>query len=1068
MKTAILFLITVLAATTLAATRTPYSYHEDFATRQFRDAMQTTADWDTVTMSLRQSTSQGTLVGTWNSPGTAVGIAVDGDVAFVADQAAGLQIVSVAEPAHPVSLGALNTTGAAWDVDAEGDWVFVADGAAGLVAIDVTSLSHPTVGSVYDSPGTAYAVDVAGDAAYVADGTGGLRVVSIVDPQALASRGTVTVGGLAYDVKVDGDVAWVAAYDAGLVAVSVTNPAAPAVLGSLNTTGRSTGVAIDGDWAYVADGTNGLVVVDITTPAAPVLRATLALADLARGVAADGDWVYVADENGGLNLVDVSDPLQPALVHTQTPPANARAVALAGEYAFVADNADGLRVLKIATTTVPLEPAAAVATTYPGNDQEVAGDYLYQTNYYQGVSVFDVSDPLTPVIVGNCDTDYAAGLALAGDRLYVADMDYGLKVINVADPTHPAQVGSYAGTGPYYDVTVAGDYLLVANQAYGLTILDNSHTAAPTLMSHLATGDWAWEIVVAGNVAYVADYRAGLTVIDITDPFYPSVLARLDLVGDLTGLAVSGDYVYGACWNQGLVVINVHDPAAPALVATCPSTQYGRKVVVQGDRAYLSEASQGLKVIDIANPLAPVVLDAWQPGGSVYNVALAGDVAFVVRSGPNYLTSARVRARTGEPGNRARSLAVDCQDETLLKYRLTTAQTGNFSWSLLAGGDEGSWQAVSADGAWHDLATPGEQLRWKTVIGLEGGAACTAVDLAWLSAAPIVGAVTDIPADQGGRVRVRVARSAFDFAQEATPITGYNVWRRVDDAALRRAVAAAPLVDAEEAIACDLTLRELGGRRFATNGRGLPPGTWEIVSSFWAAQQDEYLVQASTLADSSQTIPWSVYCVTAHTATPSLWYASPPDSGYSIDNIAPAAPAHLALVASTLTWDPAPEPDFAYSTVYGSNVPYLDDSAVPLGDTVVPTFEIAASYPNYLVTTRDVAGNESDAAVLSTATAVGDAPPARTALVGVAPNPFNPRTMVRYELASAEVVTLRIYDAAGRLVRTLLDGAPQPAGRHEATWDGCTDGGAAAATGVYCCRMTAGDQTETCRMTLVK
>ena len=154
--------------------------------------------------------------------------------------------------------------------------------------------------------------------------------------------------------------------------------------------------------------------------------------------------------------------------------------------------------------------------------------------------------------------------------------------------------------------------------------------------------------------------------------------------------------------------------------------------------------------------------------------------------------------------------------------------------------------------------------------------------------------------------------------------------------------------------------------------------------------------------------------------------------------------------------------------MYGSNVPYLDDSAVPLGDTVVPTFTVSASYPNYLVTARDVAGNESGAAVVSTTTAVGDAPPARTALVGAAPNPFNPRTVVRYELADADVVTLRIYDAAGRLVRALVDGVPQPAGRYAATWDGRNGSGAAAAAGVYCCRLTAGDHAETCRVTLVR
>lgn len=1063
MRTAILLLLTALAATSTAATHTPYSYHEDFSTWEFRDGIATTADWDTATRSLRLGPVASLVVGSWNSPGNAAGVEVDGDHVFLADQAAGVQILDVRDPEHPQLLGTYNTTGSAWGMDAEGDWVFVADGAAGLLALNVTDPTAPVAGGVYDSPGTAYAVEVAGDLAYVADGVGGLRVVFVKYPLAPYTVGSAVTGGTAYDVDVDGDIAWVAANDAGLVAVNITNPAAPVVVGTLNTAGTAAAVTVDGDWAYVADGLNGLLVVNVANPAAPVLRATLTLTDRAHDVAFDGDWVYVADILGGVHVVDVHDPLHPAVVDTQNPPASARAVALAGEHAYVADWGDGLRVLEIARRAEPLTPGTELASTYYATDIEVAGDRLYLTNVYNGIEVVDISDPMTPVLLGTCDTDNAGGLDLAGDRLYVADHDNGLKVISVADPAHPVQVGSYTGTGNYYDVTVVGDYLLVANQVVGLTVLNITNPAAPSSVAHLATHDWAWEIVVAGNVAYIADYRAGLTVVDITDPANPTLLANLNVAGDITGLEVAGDHVYAAS-NLGMYVIDVHTPHAPTLVGTYPTAGPARKVVVQGDRAYLTVSLDGLHILDISNPLAPVLVDGWDPTGYLYDVAVAGDVVFTVLSSPDLLQAVKFRERAvSEIGARARSLRLDGHDEEILKVRLAAEATGTIAWTLRAAA-AAPWQSVTPDGAWHHLDTAGDQLTWQADLDIPSAPVCTGIDIAWLSAAPVVGAVTDIPADQGGRVRVRFARSAFDFANEATPITGYNLWRRVDDAALKRAVATAPAT----AGFGDLALREVDGRRFAADVRGLPAGTWEVVSGFWAAQQDEYLVAATTFADSSLTIPWTAFCVTAHTAVPSVWYASPPDSGYSVDNIAPAAPMHLALAAGALTWDPAPEPDFAYSTVYGSNVPYLDDSAVPLGDTVVPTFTVSASYPNYLVTARDVAGNESDAAVVSSATAVGDAPPARTALVGVAPNPFNPRTMVRYELASTEVVTLRIYDAAGHLVRTLVDGVSLTAGRYEATWDGRTGSGAAAAAGVYCCRLTAGGHVETRQMTLMK
>jgi hypothetical protein len=70
------------------------------------------------------------------------------------------------------------------------------------------------------------------------------------------------------------------------------------------------------------------------------------------------------------------------------------------------------------------------------------------------------------------------------------------------------------------------------------------------------------------------------------------------------------------------------------------------------------------------------------------------------------------------------------------------------------------------------------------------------------------------------------------------------------------------------------------------------------------------------------------------------------------------------------------------------------------------------------------------------------------------PNPFNPATTIEYSLAAPGRVTIRVFDVAGRVVRTLVDGALD-AGPHQATWDGSTDSGERAASGVYFIRMDA-------------
>jgi flagellar hook assembly protein FlgD len=64
-------------------------------------------------------------------------------------------------------------------------------------------------------------------------------------------------------------------------------------------------------------------------------------------------------------------------------------------------------------------------------------------------------------------------------------------------------------------------------------------------------------------------------------------------------------------------------------------------------------------------------------------------------------------------------------------------------------------------------------------------------------------------------------------------------------------------------------------------------------------------------------------------------------------------------------------------------------------------------------------------------------------------------------------VTIRVYDVAGRLVRTLVDGPEEP-GRRSVVWDGRSSGGRTVATGVNICRMTSPGFEQTLKMVMLK
>lgn len=84
------------------------------------------------------------------------------------------------------------------------------------------------------------------------------------------------------------------------------------------------------------------------------------------------------------------------------------------------------------------------------------------------------------------------------------------------------------------------------------------------------------------------------------------------------------------------------------------------------------------------------------------------------------------------------------------------------------------------------------------------------------------------------------------------------------------------------------------------------------------------------------------------------------------------------------------------------------------------------------------------------------------------PNPFNPSTRISFENRAPARMSLRIYDTTGRLVRTLVDNDPMPAGLHVVGWDGKNNDGLPVASGVYLCRLDGGRESRSMKMLLLK
>jgi len=96
-------------------------------------------------------------------------------------------------------------------------------------------------------------------------------------------------------------------------------------------------------------------------------------------------------------------------------------------------------------------------------------------------------------------------------------------------------------------------------------------------------------------------------------------------------------------------------------------------------------------------------------------------------------------------------------------------------------------------------------------------------------------------------------------------------------------------------------------------------------------------------------------------------------------------------------------------------------------------------------------------------------PAAQTILdLSAHPNPFNPRTSLRFELPATAEVHLEIFDLRGRQVRSLLAGETRSTGAHIVDWNGIGNTGRALPSGVYVARLRAAALTDNIKLALTQ
>lgn len=175
----------------------------------------------------------------------------------------------------------------------------------------------------------------------------------------------------------------------------------------------------------------------------------------------------------------------------------------------------------------------------------------------------------------------------------------------------------------------------------------------------------------------------------------------------------------------------------------------------------------------------------------------------------------------------------------------------------------------------------------------------------------------------------------------------------------------------------------------------------------------------------------------------------PDDARYQVDvDLGDPAMARLMMVRLTDTVPPAP---LTFTVLFDAAA-----GGVPEGASIKLVDAQTGSWSGLPARTEVT----SASAIVPTGSPAPRVYPAR-------PNPFTNTTDIGYELPAQRHITLRVYSATGKLVRTLVD-ATVPQGVHRAPWNGRDSAGRVVSSGIYFVKLSDGTAESTIRIMRLK
>ncbi len=567
---------------------------------------------------------------------------VVGDYVYCADEY-GLSVWDLSNAENPVKIGQCATHGIATRLDVSGDFAYTYMGGGKIGVIDVSDSENPEVVHEFVLAYSGFFFPdllVSENFLYICAGGRGFYVTSLDEPSqpGVISNFQFNQVRITVNILISGNIAYLLNLSE-LVVLNIADPNNIEIINIVdNGGGRDFQFSND---VLIINSDDNIRIYSLDNPEMPELtnRYEIQRFNDKSSVILEDDLIYITDDNA-LNIYQIINRNEIEIRSRigVSPESEINLIFRNDDYIYAGVNRQGLRVIDVVDPDEPLVVNDSLVEkqtieTYTLNN------WLYIKDALFGLRVFDIDNPQEPELVGEYDlrreirqtSSFEEEKAMfAYDEYLYMDSRRGAYIINISDPAEPELEHFWRFTGIYRSAYLFDPYFCFFGSLYeqrdngqdrykNLMVFDFSDPLQPELgfmANDLNRYNWGtrntWQ---KDNLIFQLQRdHEDMIVYNMDDPQRPELLGHWP-DGDYGRFFIYEDYLY--CFdNDAIYMYTIENTLEPELYNVGEFEPFVRDIVLDQNVAYVVCGSEGIYCLSLDNPVDPEIVGFYDTPGT--------------------------------------------------------------------------------------------------------------------------------------------------------------------------------------------------------------------------------------------------------------------------------------------------------------------------------------------------------------------------------------------------------------------------------------------------------------------